>query len=56
MTSENSALKEKLEEVQLELDIIKGEIQLNGTAQVANGLQKRIEDERTMKLEQALIK
>lgn len=56
MTSENGALKEKLEEVQLELDIIKGEIQLNGTAQVANGIQKRIEDERTMKLEQALIK
>ena len=49
-------MKEKLEEVQLELEVIKGEIQLNGTAQVANGIQKRIDDERTMKMEQALIK
>ncbi|CAF4117536.1 unnamed protein product [Rotaria sp. Silwood2] len=56
VTSENTALKEKLEEVQLELDVIKGEIQLNGPNQVANGIQKKIDDERTIKLEQALIK
>ena len=49
-------MKEKLEEVQLELDIIKGEIQLNGTEHVANGIQQKIVDERTIKMEQALIK
>ena len=56
VTSENTTLKDKLEEVQLELDVIKGEIQLHGTSQVANGIQKKIDDERTVKLEQALIK
>ncbi|CAF3351405.1 unnamed protein product [Rotaria sp. Silwood1] len=56
VTSENTTLKEKIEEVQLELDVIKGEIQLNGPNQVANGIQKKIDDERTIKLEQALIK
>ncbi|CAF0975008.1 unnamed protein product [Adineta steineri] len=55
VTSENTTLKEKLEEVQLELDVIKGEIQLNGNNHVANGIQKRIDDERTIKMEQALI-
>ena len=49
-------MKEKLEEVQLELDIIKGEIQLNGTEHVANGIQQKIVDERNIKMEQALIK
>lgn len=56
VTLENTTLKDKLEEVQLELDVIKGEIQLHGTSQVANGVQKKIDDERTVKLEQALIK
>ncbi|CAF0855330.1 unnamed protein product [Rotaria sordida] len=56
VTLENTTLKEKFEEVQLELDIIKGEIQLNGPNQVANGIQKKIDDERTVKMEQALIK
>jgi hypothetical protein len=45
-----------LEEAQLELDIIKGEIQLNGPNQVTNSVQKKIDDERTIKMEQALIK
>ncbi len=56
ITLENTTLKEKLEEVQLELDVIKGEIQLNGPNQVANGIQQKIDDERTIKMEQALIK
>ncbi len=56
LTSENTTLKEKLEEVQLELDVIKGEIQLNGSSQVGNGIQKKVDDERTIKMEQALIK
>jgi dynactin 1 len=56
ITLENTTLKEKYEEAQLELDIIKGEIQLNGPNQVANGIQKKIDDERTIKMEQALIK
>ncbi|CAF3936632.1 unnamed protein product, partial [Rotaria sordida] len=56
LTSENTTLKEKLEEVQLELDVIKGEIQLNGPNQVANDIQQKIDDERTIKMEQALIK
>ena len=56
ITLENTTLKEKFEEVQLELDIIKGEIQLNGPGQVASGIQQKIDDERTAKMEQALIK
>ena len=56
LTLENTTLKEKLEEAQLELDVIKGEIQLNGPNQVANGIQQKIDDERIVKLEQALIK
>ncbi|CAF0846668.1 unnamed protein product [Rotaria sordida] len=56
LTLENTTLKEKFEEVQLELDVIKGEIQLNGPNQVANGIQQKIDDERTIKMEQALIK
>ncbi|CAF2465599.1 unnamed protein product [Rotaria sp. Silwood2] len=56
ITLENTTLKEKLEEVQLELDVIKGEIQLNGPNQVANDIQQKIDDERTIKMEQALIK
>ncbi len=56
LTSENTALKDKFEEVQLELDVIKGEIQLNGPNQVAQDLQQKIDDERTIKMEQALIK
>lgn len=55
LTTENTSLKEKLEETQLELDVIKGEIQLNGPDQVANSFQKKIDDERIIKLEQALI-
>ncbi|CAF3574555.1 unnamed protein product [Rotaria socialis] len=55
-TTENTTLKQKLEEVQLELDIIKGEIQLNGSGYVASGIQQKIDDERTIKMEQALIK
>lgn len=49
-------MKDKLEEVQLELDVIKGEIQLNGPNQVASSIQQKIDDERTVKMEQALIK
>ncbi|CAF2683109.1 unnamed protein product [Rotaria sp. Silwood2] len=56
LTLENTTLKEKFEEVQLELDVIKGEIQLNGSNQVANDIQQKIDDERTIKMEQALIK
>ncbi|CAF3794124.1 unnamed protein product [Adineta steineri] len=56
VTEEHTTMKEKLEEVQLELDVIKGEIQLNGKDQVANGIQQKIDDERTIKMEQALIK
>ena len=56
LTLENTTMKEKLEEVQLELDVIKGEIQLNGPNQVAQDLQQKIDDERTIKMEQALIK
>ncbi|CAF1105534.1 unnamed protein product [Rotaria sp. Silwood1] len=56
ITLENTTLKEKFEEVQLELDVIKGEIQLNGPNQVANDIQQKIDDERTIKMEQALIK
>ena len=56
ITLENTTLKEKLEEVQLELDVIKGEIQLNGTHQIAHDIQQKIDDERTIKMEQALLK
>ena len=56
LTTENTSLKEKFEEAQLELEIIKGEIQLNGPNQVANSIQKKIDDERIVKLEQALLK
>jgi dynactin 1 len=56
LTSENTTLKDKFEEVQLELDVIKGEIQLNGPNQIAQDLQQKIDDERTIKMEQALIK
>jgi hypothetical protein len=56
VTLENTAMKDKFEEAQLELDVIKGEIQLNGPSHVANGLQQKIDDERTIKMEQALIK
>ncbi|CAF1603342.1 unnamed protein product [Rotaria magnacalcarata] len=56
ITSENATLQEKFEEAQLELDIIKGEIQLNGSNQVANDIQQKVDDERTIKMEQALIK
>ena len=56
ITLEHTNLKEKYEEVQLELDVIKGEIQLNGPNQLANELQQKIDDERTIKMEQALIK
>ncbi|CAF1061589.1 unnamed protein product [Adineta ricciae] len=56
LTSENTALKFKLEEVELEYDVMKGEMQLNGSNHVANGLQKKADDERTIKMEQALIK
>jgi hypothetical protein len=56
VTLENTAMKDKFEEAQLELDVIKGEIQLNGSGHVANGLQQKIDDERTIKMEQALIK
>jgi hypothetical protein len=56
ITLENTTLKEKYEEVQLELDVIKSEIQLNGPNQVANDIQQKIHDERTIKMEQALIK
>ncbi|CAF0864712.1 unnamed protein product [Didymodactylos carnosus] len=53
---ENTTLKEKLEEVTLELDVIKGEIQLNGPSQAADTIQKKVDDERTVKMEQALVK
>jgi hypothetical protein len=53
---ENTTLQEKFEEAQLELDVIKGEIQLNGVEHVANNIQQKIDDERTIKMEQALIK
>jgi hypothetical protein len=56
MTSENKTLTDQLEEVQLELDVIKGEIQLNGTNPGVTGIQQKIDDERTVKMEQALIK
>ncbi|CAF0773828.1 unnamed protein product [Adineta ricciae] len=56
LTSDNAALKFKLEEVELEYDVMKGEMQLNGSNHVANGLQKKADDERTIKMEQALIK
>lgn len=49
-------MKEKLEEVQLELDVIKGEIQLNGAEHVANTIQQKVDDERLVKMEQALIR
>lgn len=54
--NENAHLKERLEEVELELEILQGEIQVNGMNHVANGIQKKVEDERTIKMEQALIK
>jgi hypothetical protein len=56
ITAENTTLKEKLEIVQLELDVIKEDIQLNGPSQIANGIQKKIDDERLIKMEQALLK
>ena len=49
-------LKANLEETQLELEIVKGELQLNGQGAVTNGIQKKVADERTVKMEQALIK
>ena len=49
-------LTANLEEAQLELEIIKGELQLNGQGSVTNGIQKKTTDERTVKMEQALIK
>lgn len=56
LTLEHDNLKEKHEEVQLELDVIKGEIQLNGPNQLVAELQQKVDDERTIKMEQALIK
>ncbi|CAF3939677.1 unnamed protein product, partial [Rotaria sp. Silwood1] len=47
---------QKFEQVQLELDVIKGEIQLNGSNQVENDIQQNIDNEQTIKMEQALIK
>lgn len=56
VTAENTQLKEKLEEVQLELDVIKGEIQLNGIEHVASGVQQKVDDEKMLKMQDALIK
>ncbi|UJR25862.1 hypothetical protein I4U23_007212 [Adineta vaga] len=56
LTSENATLKYKIEEVQLEYDLMKDEVQLNGANHVTNGLQKKADNERTIKMEQALIK
>ncbi|CAF4319106.1 unnamed protein product [Rotaria socialis] len=49
ITSENTTIKEKFEEVQLELDIIKGEIQLNGPNQVANDIQQKLQNDQCKK-------